>query len=195
MSKPKVERVVQEKLNYNDLINWLEKKYNFKSRGFTGIPSMLNYENHFNDWCNKHGLPQKDSEGKHRGSSQIFWKQYNEAEDGERTRPPYLDYWHYLVDINEILSNGSFIYIPRKVGKNKEENLKENIEFFREKLKKEKSHIIKTGLKKLIESLEEDLSGLNMNPCANWEQDITDLIFKEFGEFAEDDCLKVWVEW
>ena len=71
--KPLPEEQSVTKLDYNQMMNWLERKYNFKSRGFTGIPSKMDRDNHFNNWCNKHGLPMKDSEGKHRSSSQIFW--------------------------------------------------------------------------------------------------------------------------
>ena len=33
------------------------------------------------------------------------------------------------------------------------------------------------------------------NPWKGWEQKITDLIFKEYGEFAKGDFIDVWVEW
>ena len=33
------------------------------------------------------------------------------------------------------------------------------------------------------------------DPWKGWKQQITDLIFKEFGEYATDDSLRVWVEW
>jgi hypothetical protein len=102
----------RRKLDYHDMMEYLEDKYNFKERGFSGIPSTMDVDKHFNKWCDKHGLPQKDSEGKYRSSSQEFYTQYKEAEDGEKTKPPYMDFWHYLCDYNdENMRNDGYIHI------------------------------------------------------------------------------------
>lgn len=188
------------KLDYHDMIEYLEKKYNFKSRGFTGIPSQIqDRDRHFYNWCDKHKLGQKDSKGKDRGSSQEFFKMYQVAEDGEKVLPPYMDYWHYLCDINEP-HNGSYIHIPKQVNKSDERTPQKNIEMYKWMLNQElkekrpdKKHI--ENCKELIRKEEEELKNPKVDPWKGWRQQITDLIFKEFGEFAQDDSLEVWVEW
>jgi len=81
-------RVTRESLDYHDMIAYLEKKYNFESRGFSGIPSKTpDTSGHFYRWCDSKGLPQKDSKGTDRGSSQEFYKMYQAAADGENTTP------------------------------------------------------------------------------------------------------------
>lgn len=77
---------------------------------------------------------------------------YVEAPDGEKKKPPYMDFWHYLCDVCE----PSYIWIPREVD---------------------------------IDSWEEN------SAWEGWQQQITDLIFEEFGEYADGDDLRVWVEW
>lgn len=193
--KPLPEEQSVTKLDYNQMMDCLERKYNFESRGFTGIPSTMDYDNHFNNWCNKHGLPQKDSKGKYRTSSQEFWSQYRKAEDGERAKPPYMDYWHYLTDINDDIRNGGYIYIPQKVETSNENTPQSSIELYKNVLKSGVDSEMEDILKDLIEREEEELKNPKEDPWKGWKQQITDLIFKEFGEFAEDGYLKVWVEW
>ena len=57
----------------------------------------------------------------------------------------------------------------------------------------DKKHI--ENCKELIRREEEELKNPKVDPWKGWRQQITDLIFKEFGEFAQDDSLEVWVEW
>ena len=193
--KPLPEEQSVTKLDYHDMMNWLEKKYNFKSRGFTGIPSSMDYDNHFNNWCNKHGLPQRDKTGKSRNSSQIFFKQYQQAEDGERTKPPYMDYWHYLVDINDGLSNGSYIHIPQEVDTSDDYTPQKTIDLYKSLLKSGVGKATRKKLEELSKREEEETKNPKEDPWKGWKQQITDLIFKEFGEFAEDGYLTVWVDW
>lgn len=184
-------------IDYHDMMEYLENKYNFKSRGFSGIPSTINRDNHFNEWFDKHGLGKKDSKGKERHSSQEFFKMYQTAEDGERVKPPYMDFWHYLCDINEV-HNESFIHIPKEVDDDNDDELTpqkriENYKRLMQMYPKDKE--IRKNCEELIKREEEELKNPKIDPFSGWKQKITDLIFKEFGEYAQDDYLTVWVEW
>lgn len=193
--------VTRSHLDYSDMMKYLEEKYNFESRGFTGIPSEIpDVTRHFYRWCDAHNLNQKDSEGKNRGSSQEFYKMYQVAEDGEKAKPPYMDYWHYLCDINPELHNGSYISIPRHVDSSHKMTTQSSLDMFNRLLanelkKKKKSGKYIADLKELIRREEEELKNPKVDPWHGWEQQITDLIFKEFGEHADGDYLEVWVDW
>jgi hypothetical protein len=149
-------RKVKPKFYYRKMMDYLEKKYGFKSRGFRGIPIEEN-GNSYEDWCYLHNIPEVDPEGKKRIISDIFRNMYKEAEDGEKTAIPYMDFLHYLADINEdAFYNGAYILIPREV-------------------------------------IEEECTGVGK--WKGWEQDITDLIFYEFGKYAKKGYLEVWIKW
>jgi hypothetical protein len=53
---------------------------------------------HFDTWCDQQGYGKKDPEGKHRGSSQIWFKEYNESPTGKVKCPPYVDLWHLALE-------------------------------------------------------------------------------------------------
>ncbi len=183
------------KLDYHEMIEYLEEKYNFKSRSFSGIPSTM--DKHFDKWCDKHELDQKDSEGKHRSSSQEFYTQYKKAEDGEKSKVPYMDFWHYLCEYNdENVRNGSYIHIPRTVDTSKDISPERNLNNFK-RLKKmyPRDKEMNKNLDMLIAREEEELKNPRLNPWKDWKQQITDLIFEEFGEYATGNSLRVWVEW
>lgn len=201
-TKPNAKIEKKVKLDYHDMMKYLEEKYDFESRGFTGIPSTIpDRGRHFYNWCDKHDLPEIDEEGKHRGSSQIFFKQYNAAEDGEKVLPPYMDFWHYLADYNEdSVRNGGYIHIPRKADTSKEESVSpekmiSSYEWMLKEYPKDKE--IQKNAKELIRRAKEEIKNPKVDPWKGWKQQITDLIFKEFGEYAveDPDYLKVWVEW
>ncbi len=186
-------------LDYHEMMEYLENKYNFESREFSGIPSTMNRDKHFDEWCDKHGLDKKDSKGKTRQNSQEFYKMYKVAEDGERLKPPYMDFWHYLCDINDI-HNGTYIHIPREVDDSDEITPESTIQMYKWMLSKElkeknpdKEHI--KNCEELIRRQEEEMKNPKVDPWKGWKQKITDLIFKEFGEYANDDYLTVFVEW
>lgn len=60
---------------------------------------------HFNQWCDATGRGQTDSEGKHRGSSQIWYREYKDDPNGNAARPPYCDFWHWWVKHHEVERN------------------------------------------------------------------------------------------
>ena len=154
--KPKGKIV--KKLDYHDMMKYLEKKYKFESREFSGIPST------------------------HKDSNKSF--------------EPYMDYWHYICSVNDGLSNGSFIYIPKEVDNSGEltpQNRIDNYKFMKKEFGDDRKMI--KNLDELIAREEEALKNPKHDPWKNWKQQITDLIFKEFGEYAKDDYIKFWVEW
>ncbi len=53
---------------------------------------------HFYKWCDSKGYGNKDPEGKSRGSSQIWFKEYNQSPEGEASRPEYIDFWHLAIN-------------------------------------------------------------------------------------------------
>lgn len=157
-TKPTPKRI--ERLDYHDMMQYLEKKYNFESRDFTGIPSTM-------------------SEPERRD-----------------TNTPYMDYWHYLCDINDGLHNGCYIHIPRNVSTSKDRTPQMNIDMYRKILNQyPNDKKMRDNVEVLIKREEEEIKNPKIDKWAGWKQQITDLLFKEFGEFAEDDNLTVWVDW
>lgn len=196
---PKTIRKGVTAIDYNDMMEYLENKYKFNSRGFTGIPSTINRDTHFDEWCDKHGLGKKDSNGKERHSSQEFFKMYQISEDGEKEKPPYMDFWHYLCDINEV-HNGTYIHIPKEVDFSDDITPQKSIDIYKSLIEMElkekrpnKNHI--KVIEDLIKKEEKELKNPKVDPFNGWKQKITDLIFKEFGNISKDDYLTVWVEW
>ena len=57
-------------------------------------------DSHFGQWADKKGytINKKDPQGKYRSSSQIWWSEYMTDPEGNDTRPPYLDFWHWLIE-------------------------------------------------------------------------------------------------
>jgi len=158
--KPTPKRIEKERLDYHDMMEYLEKKYNFESRYFTGIPSTMT------------------------------------ETERRNTNTPYMDYWHYLCDINDELRNGCYINIPSKVSTSDDRTPQMNIEMFKKLLNQyPKDKEMRNNLEFLIKREEEEIKNPKVDKWAGWKQQITDLIFKEFGEFAKDDYLTVWVDW
>lgn len=81
-------------IDFNPFMKLIEDKYGFDYRDMAGKYSDKN-PNKFGNWCDRKGYGQYDSEGKHRGSSQIWYKEYQE--DESVTDVPYLDGWHYFL--------------------------------------------------------------------------------------------------
>lgn len=56
---------------------------------------------HFVDWHARHDLPDRDADGMAIGSSRIFMSMYDAAPDGRAQRPPYVNFWHWMLDAYE----------------------------------------------------------------------------------------------
>ena len=53
----------------------------------------------FNEWHKIAKLPHKDSEGKEKSSSQIFYKMFrDDIKSGKFKNTPYCDFWHWMID-------------------------------------------------------------------------------------------------
>ena len=54
---------------------------------------------HFVAWHARNGLPDRDADGMEIGSSRIFMSMYDAAPDGRAQRPPYVNFWHWLLAV------------------------------------------------------------------------------------------------
>jgi hypothetical protein len=69
--------------------------YDQRNAGKHFHPNSGNFE----DWCNSKKLPEIDPEGKHRGSSQVWYAEYQKdilLRNWSET--PYYDFWHWQLD-------------------------------------------------------------------------------------------------
>lgn len=62
------------------------------------LRDMMKSDGHFYRWRQKKGLPKEDEEGKDEGSSRLYMKMYQEDPNGEGSRPPHVDFWHWLLE-------------------------------------------------------------------------------------------------
>ena len=90
--------------DYHECIEFLEKKHNVKFRDWAKS------EKHFNSWCDSKGYGKKDSSGKSRSASTIWFAKYNKDSKGYKSRPPYQDFWRVLLSLYDI-SNGKTVNI------------------------------------------------------------------------------------
>lgn len=104
LTKPILQTKTESFFDYHECIEFLEQKHNVDFRDWAKS------HGHFNSWCDKKGLGQLDPEGKLRGSSQIWFAQYSKDPKGMANRPPYQDFWHFLIDLYQI-HNGCVITI------------------------------------------------------------------------------------
>lgn len=70
----------------------------------------LNSQGHFYKWCDSRGYGDVDPKGFRRGSSQIWFKEYSKAKDGEKACPPRLNFLGYL-DENYIYDSSESAYL------------------------------------------------------------------------------------
>jgi hypothetical protein len=70
--------------DYRELILYLESRYGFESEDFSESHA------HFDKWADAKGYTKrkKDPEGKYRGSSQIWYQEYQDDPAGAACRPP-----------------------------------------------------------------------------------------------------------
>lgn len=115
------------------------------------------------------------------------------------------DFWHYLVEINPEFhprnrNNGDYIYIPKKAVSTKR-TPQQNLDTFNKILDYYNSNPAEFDeedfeiLHELIEKEKESINNPIVDNSEYWKQEITDLIFKEYGELSKDDMITVWVSW
>ncbi len=115
------QKQVIERYDYHEQIEFLEEKYNFNSRDYHES------SDHFDVWAKANKKPKKDPDGKVWSHSQIFWQEYKDAPDGYTVRPPYSDFWHWLIDHVDDMHNGAeFTFCAKEwLEKEREEDGKE----------------------------------------------------------------------
>lgn len=92
IAKPALD--AQGRVRYEDAITYLENKYDFDSRDFSGSQS------YYAKWCKKHGKRPNPSAV---ADQQSQWSEYCAAPDGEQAEPPYENFWHWLLDLAQPL--------------------------------------------------------------------------------------------
>lgn len=77
--------------DFSDLVRDLKEQ---------GIDAYDVFQRHrsFDDWCNRQGYGQKDPVGKHRGSSQVWFAEYQADPLGAGSEPPHANLWHFFLD-------------------------------------------------------------------------------------------------
>ena len=77
---------------YTELIQYLEGKYDFDAEGSADCTS------HFEKWADAQGYTERkrDSEGKHRRSSNIWYEEYQSDPAGAASRPPVKSFRRWL---------------------------------------------------------------------------------------------------
>jgi len=105
MEKPVPEYPMSKSLIYNKCQKWVGKVLGKDLRNYAGNSG------HFKKWKDAKGYGDTDPEGKKWGSSQIWYAEYNADPKGKATCPPYLDFWHWIIDQTEV-SNGCIIWLP-----------------------------------------------------------------------------------
>ena len=89
-----VVRVTDQPYDFSDL------QHELKARGID-VYDVFKRCGSFDKWCEQKGYGKKDPEGKHRGSSQIWYAEYQRDPDGACKEPPQANLWHFFLDAFE----------------------------------------------------------------------------------------------
>ena len=100
MDKPKAKSVVTA-IDYSEAARWVEGKLGYPLRD-----NLLSF-GHYNAWCLVHGEEPTPS-------NKEQYARYVTADDGQRVRPEYRDYWHFLVNRLDV-DNGCVITITAEL--------------------------------------------------------------------------------
>lgn len=93
----------REAYDYREVISYLERKYRFSADDFSSAMK------HFDQWCDARGYGSTDPEGTRRGSSKVWFTEYQRAPDGKKKCPPHQSFWHWIVADGEIGNGSEFI--------------------------------------------------------------------------------------
>ncbi len=111
-------KVIIEHWDYHDIIDYIEQKYNIKTRDYAG---RFDYKRHWAGdypttfWAKKHGYDHTVLNGNFPMDSEEMRlrikinEEYRKAPDGEAAEPEYQDFWHLYRD--QIAGNGSYLWI------------------------------------------------------------------------------------
>ena len=84
----------------------IQEDYEAKGIDITDVNNYLGSgakPGHFEKWHASKGLPTHDEDGTHFRSSKIFYTQYQNDPKGKSAAPLYVNLWHYLLKISEII--------------------------------------------------------------------------------------------
>lgn len=81
------------KYDYNKLVKQVDEHLSVKLKRNVCIRDFANARSHFDEWCDAKGYGEYDIEGKHRGSSKIWFAEF----DKDVEQRPYQDFWHVLL--------------------------------------------------------------------------------------------------
>ena len=83
-------------VNYHEAEKWIEGKLGYPLR------DVRRSRDHYASWCENHGIVC-------RPNSKKQFAQYQNAPDGEKLRPEYLDFWHFICDEFNPMNGGTII--------------------------------------------------------------------------------------
>jgi len=98
----------QRALVYSEIIDYIEKKYKIKTRDYAGTFAS----NHFEKWCEKYGYKYVPAFGDTLKEHTRLYAKYRVAKDGDCMAPPYQDFWHFVIDNVDGVSNDTYIDLP-----------------------------------------------------------------------------------
>lgn len=78
-------------------VNYSDIRTNLAARGIDDR-DCLNSRGRFSWWCDQRGYLGLDPEGKERGSSQVWLREYRASEDGHWLEQPYCNLWHWFLN-------------------------------------------------------------------------------------------------
>lgn len=107
-----------------EVMDFIDKKYKFNSS------DIYHSSIHYSNWCEKQGYTKKskDSEGRDRNNSEIWYSQYKEDPEGEVLRPEYKDVIGWF--INEYMPDQKVNEMHMEEEDFKEKDLPPHIEKF-----------------------------------------------------------------
>jgi hypothetical protein len=113
-----------EYLEYGECQRFIEKKYKINTCDYA------NSHRQFYEWCDAKGYGQKDSKGNDRGSSQIWFAEYQrEISAGLISECPYQNFWHFITD-TVFEGKGQRFYLSKDLAKKAEKWQKHILELF-----------------------------------------------------------------
>ncbi len=70
----------------------------FKKKHRIDLYDVYRSGKHFDKWHKAKELPKLDPDGNPLASSQIWFREYEEDPEGSASRPPYFNFWHWLLE-------------------------------------------------------------------------------------------------
>lgn len=96
MMKPEIQEFekVESAQGYDihEVMNFICEKYGFDCY------DVFDSGSHFDKWCDKKGYGQKDSEGKKRSSSNLWFAEYSQDKEGLTKCPEYVSVLDWFID-------------------------------------------------------------------------------------------------